>query len=264
MRFTRGIIGPLGLAAFLGLWGCGKRGKTPPLLPEAEFVFQGTLKAMDVSTMDADDPKGLALVHVDAILQAPADLEAFQGQDITVRLKDPAAGKAGESRVYFVDVEALGESMSVREVHGLSGPEATKPQELKMRLEKEAGLRATNKLKERIAASERVVRAKVSAVKPAEEGAASEHDPQWQEATLEVSESFKGPAGEKSMTVVFPGSVDVMWYQVPKLKVGMEGVFLLRKAPQGAKPGEKLGLLDKADLHLQEAEAAILPLLRGK
>ena len=59
----------------------------------------------------------------------------------------------------------------------------------------------------------------------------SEHDPQWSEATIQVSEVIKGDLRDKTVTVIFPASRDVAWYLVPKLAAGQRGVWLLSREP---------------------------------
>lgn len=50
----------------------------------------------------------------------------------------------------------------------------------------------------------------------------SEHNPEWQEAIVEVQETLKGPAGASEIVVRFPASQDIMWVGYPKLKAGQE------------------------------------------
>ena len=81
-----------------------------------------------------------------------------------------------------------------------------------------------------------VVAGRVEQVRPAELAAAparpkriSEHDPDWQEAIIQVEDGIKGAQAGERVVVRFPGSPDVAWVGAPKFAVGQEGTFLLHK-----------------------------------
>jgi hypothetical protein len=81
-----------------------------------------------------------------------------------------------------------------------------------------------------------VVAGRVDQVRPAELGAAparpkriTEHDPNWQEAIIQVQEGLKGAQAGEQVVVRFPASLDVAWVGAPKFAVGEEGTFLLHK-----------------------------------
>ncbi len=58
---------------------------------------------------------------------------------------------------------------------------------------------------------------------------ASEHDPLWWIAELDVREVLKGDVDDDELRVRFPSSRDVRWYRVPKPVKGDEAVFLLHR-----------------------------------
>lgn len=64
----------------------------------------------------------------------------------------------------------------------------------------------------------------------------SEHNPNWQEAVIDVQENLRGATGMSQIVVHFPASVDVAWAEYPKLQVGESGTFLLRKDRISAAP----------------------------
>ncbi len=88
-------------------------------------------------------------------------------------------------------------------------------------------------LQKRIAGAELVIVGKVSEVRPMSEArrprSMSEHDPQWQESVVEVESVLKGSSAEKRVVILFPGSMDVAWFGVPKSKVGQEGIWIVRR-----------------------------------
>jgi hypothetical protein len=57
----------------------------------------------------------------------------------------------------------------------------------------------------------------------------SEHDPDWQEAIVEVESEITGARDGQEIVIRFPGSLDVAWYGFPKFKPGQEGTFFLQK-----------------------------------
>jgi hypothetical protein len=63
---------------------------------------------------------------------------------------------------------------------------------------------------------------------------ATEHDPGWQEAVVAIESVELGSFPQPIVSVLFASSMDVMWFQAPKLHVGREGVWLLHR---GEAPG---------------------------
>src|SRR5207237_9989779 len=91
-------------------------------------------------------------------------------------------------------------------------------------------------LKAHIDRAAMVVGGRVQQVRPAELAAApgrprriTEHDPQWQEAIIQVQDGLKGARAGEQVVVRFPGSHDVAWVGTPRFAVGQEGTFLLHK-----------------------------------
>src|SRR5256885_2091905 len=87
-----------------------------------------------------------------------------------------------------------------------------------------------------VPASDRTIVVRVEQVRPAELVAASgrpkritEHDPDWQEAIIQVEDGLKGAQAGEQVVVRFPGSHDVAWVGTPRFAVGQEGTFLLHK-----------------------------------
>jgi len=61
----------------------------------------------------------------------------------------------------------------------------------------------------------------------------SEHDPKWRDATVEVDKVHKGEHSASTVTVRFPSSNDVRWYNAPKFHPGQHEVFVLHRASPG-------------------------------
>jgi len=87
----------------------------------------------------------------------------------------------------------------------------------------------------------------VEQVRPAELAATpgrpkriTEHDPDWQEAIIQVEAGLKGARAGEQVVVRFPGSSDVAWVGTPRFAVGQEGTFLLHKDSTTGSPSSML------------------------
>ncbi len=60
-------------------------------------------------------------------------------------------------------------------------------------------------------------------------GPISEHNPNWREAVIDVETAIKGAQAGQRVVVRFPASLDVAWYDTPKLSEGQEGTFILQR-----------------------------------
>ena len=109
---------------------------------------------------------------------------------------------------------------------------------------------AEDLLTQRLAQSVAVIHGVVTDTAPAA-GAGpafrSQHDPDWWQATVEVSSVEKGAAPAGTMSVMFANGLDIAWVRSPKLSKGAEGIFLLQdKDPFGrGLPG--LAVVDPLD-----------------
>jgi hypothetical protein len=88
-------------------------------------------------------------------------------------------------------------------------------------------------LRKHIADADLVIVGKVvevrAMVEPTERRPISEHDPQWQEAVVEVETVLKGSVSLKSMTILFPGTLDVAWFGVPRFRFDHQGIWIVKK-----------------------------------
>lgn len=222
------------------LWSIVAQGaEVDQLTAQAEFIFKGTLqkvKAATMTTVPITDKT--VVVKVDEILQAPEPFRNFVGKEVTVVLSKAPEGQPGDQAIYFTKGWLYGQSIAVVEVGKLSNSTRAAGQAA-LTAQNEQVTKAVEKLgdkdlRTRVASSDLVVVGKVTSVRPAEAVKAairsmrlSEHDPQFLEATIEVERTEKGQLSGNTVKVVFPSSMDVMWYQAPKLKVGQEGAFIL-------------------------------------
>jgi hypothetical protein len=95
----------------------------------------------------------------------------------------------------------------------------------------------------RLAVADMVFRGKVEEVRPLEVSntsskerePASEHDPEWQVASVRVVSPLRG-AKEGMVLIIFPASRDIMWFNTPKLQRGQEAVFIAHKPLKEEEP----------------------------
>jgi hypothetical protein len=113
---------------------------------------------------------------------------------------------------------------------------------LKVTARFQCGLTNTPDLATHLAGARHVIVGHVVSVKPAGiKEAISEHMANWQIATSEVRESFKGgaTAGTK-LAVYFAASTDVMWFGKPRFLAGQDGIWVLQNGTPGLMAPEQL------------------------
>jgi len=184
------------------------------------------------------------VVRVDEIIQAPAVLEKWVGQEVTVQLGPREQVKDGQQAVFYTNVVQLGESVAVQSLGhrpptaipaALAGPAATPTEELASRqLQAElsdAHMVVTGRVTDVRVPQEAPAAPVAAADEPAQVQYYSEHDPLWREAVVQVDSVEKGTQSSQSVVVRFPASDDVRWQDDPKLQPGQSGVFILQQPP---------------------------------
>jgi hypothetical protein len=224
--------------------------------PKATFVFLGTIKKVRAATMRSvpvDDRT--AVVRVEQVIEAPANLAHLAGTDVTVGLAGRAKAAVGRQFMFHAVGWIFGDSIALRALkqEAVTGSHAA----VLARGGNPAEHRANRELQERVAEADLVVSGKVITIQ-LPEGAApltraargtmaissrpvSEHDPKWREAVVAVDDVHKGSHAAESVTVVFPASTDVRWFKAPKFEVGQQGLFVLHKedVEPAARPKER-------------------------
>jgi hypothetical protein len=253
-----GIVG-LALVLSLPLAGCGDR--IAELTPQSEFIFVGTVLLLNSSTIDADDPQGLAVVRVDEIVRPADAFAASPGDQITVRLVNPADIRPNTKRLFFTKSWYFGESLAVTEV-GNTDP----PSRFASLQEEVEGVRRQVQerlLRERIQRAELIVRGVVQKIsRLPDQRDASEHAPDWYAAEIKIDEVLKGRHTGETVTILFPQSDDVMWYRAPKFTDSTRGVWLLKTETLAGRKMDYRSALTQEDFFPQQNEAQILRLLK--
>ena len=215
--------------------------------PKADFVFRGTIRRLHTSTMQVEDVSHLAVVRLNEVVSGSGDIKNFLDKDITVSLLNPANVREGQERIFFAVPWQYGESIGVEELGSyITESKAAAKAAAESNIERAQMEKSDRKLKERIDKAPRIIVGRISNIKTTKRPIVSEHDPEWQEAIIEVTETIKGGSSDK-VTILYPGSQDVMWYQVPKPQIGQDGVWLLESGLVGAAAPDQLGVADPAD-----------------
>ena len=213
--------------------------------PTATFVFLGTIKKVKAATMRSvpvDDRT--AVVRVEQVIEAPANLAHLAGTDVTVQLAGRTKAAVGRQFMFHAVGWIFGDSIAVRALkqETVTGAHST----VLARGGNPAEHRADRELQERVDEADLVVSGKVVTIKlpegtepltraargsvPISSRPVSEHDPKWREAVVAVDDVHKGGGTGQSVTVVFPASTDVRWFKAPKFEVGQQGLFVLHKS----------------------------------
>jgi hypothetical protein len=217
------------------------------MLKQAKFVFDGTvqkLKASNVREVIKADKENSVVVKIDDVVQAPAILANYEGQEITVKLSKDEKIRKGQRARFYTNGWIFSENIAVESL-GHSDIENTMAATLSSSPGKPAKTFASQQMKERIETADVVVKGIVTGVrkpkkKTTQIAAAattesptrkriSEHDPKWREAVIKIEGVEKGSHKGKQVVVRFPQSNDVRWHKAPKFHEGQEGVFILHK-----------------------------------
>ena len=215
---------PLGM----GLAGCG--GPERRLTDNSDLIFSGTMVLPRASTIEADEVADLAIVRVDEILSGSEAYARFAGKPITVRLATPDRAKVGDRMVYFTKGWHYGDELGVIEVGAVATPSGGGLQSMKDDIARFQQEKSDSVLRALLASADLVVTGRVSAVRQSDiPRLPTEHDPDWQEASIAVTAVLKGAAGTKEVVVLFPGTDDPMWVSAPRFPAGTEGIWILRQ-----------------------------------
>ena len=224
----------------------------PPTLAElvskASFIFRGTVRELHASTPSIPTEQRTAIVHIDEVIDAAADMPNYNGKDVTVRLLNPEATPKGSQRIFFTEPYSFGHTTGVNEI----GSQPAKERAVLARDIQAARQRlADATFAKQLASAETVVVATVVEVGEADSDRRreleSEHNPLWRPAILSVEKALKGQPTTK-LTVFFASSNDAMWVRSPKLKRGEKAIFIVRRfdLPYFPPPGPVV--IDPADV----------------
>jgi len=235
--YTRSAI-LLALALALpGAGGVAQMSRTA-LVKQSDIIFIGTVTQLGaVAVPEVPASARTVVVRVDQVLEKPAAVALATGDSVTVQTLRPGSLKPGTQATFYTTGWVFGRGVAVREVGhepGRSPVVAAAQQEAVSRARLEVN---DADLKAHIQRAAMVVAGRVEQVRPAEltppaparPKRITEHDPDWQDAIIQVEDGIKGAQVGEKVVVRFPGSPDVAWVGTPKFAVGQEGTFLLHK-----------------------------------
>ena len=207
------------------------------LVKQSDIIFIGTVTQIGaVAVPEVPASPRTVVVRVDQLLEKPAAVGLTSGDSVTVETVRAGSLKPGTQATFYTTGWIFGRGVAVREVGhepGNSPVVAADQRDAVARARREVN---DADLKAHIQRAAMVVAGRVEQVRPAELAAAparpkriTEHDPNWQEAIIQVQEGIKGAQAGERVVVRFPGSADVAWVGTPRFAVGQEGTFLLHK-----------------------------------
>jgi hypothetical protein len=209
-------------------------------LKKANIAFSGTVSQVGaVSLRNVPVSPKMIVVKVERVLEKPSAVALKPGDEVTVETIDPAGLRPGDRQTFYATGWIYGKNLAVREIAHeplpppgplTDGRRAEPPTQIQQ-LRQQA---LDRELTERIKAADVVVTGQVTQVRawtgPANQTPrrVSEHNPNWQEAIVEVVTGIKNAPSQK-VVVRFPSSMDVSWRTAPRFKPGQSLTLLLKK-----------------------------------
>jgi hypothetical protein len=199
-------------------------GEFSRLVDEAGFVFKGRVVhcGRAEEEPEAKAAPAAVTVEVEEVFRGTEVMRSLVGAEVTVI---GTAGAEGETHVFFTDVVSVGAEVVVREIEHREASTETLGAVAE-------GTRVASErpLAERVAGADMIVTGHVTGVRPvASDEPISEHDPKWSIARVAIDQVLKGPSSRRTVEVLFASSLDIAWYESPKLDEGTSGVFILRR-----------------------------------
>lgn len=200
------------------------------LLHQSSLVFTGDIVRMgDVSFKGVKKSSNTVVIKLKNVLLKPGTVSIPRNNLITVKMKDPGNVEPGTYGVFYTNGYLFGEGIAAKEVGHITGSpeELTYPENMKQ-IQEDQNLREHLKPADLVAlgAIKQIRDPKTKREIPPPD---SEHNPQWKEAVVTLQNVIKGDPGTKKVIVRFPGSMDVAWYRIPKLKEQQTATLILRK-----------------------------------
>jgi hypothetical protein len=228
---------------------------------EAPFIFAGRVRALGENNLRGIQPIAThALVEVEEVIVAPATLGDLRGRVATVVLARPA--KKGGRYTWWATSWIFGRELGVIEIARADGIAAKEVADTII----DARLRAFDeRILARITGAEIVVAGTVDSVEELGVDGIAEGTT-WRRAAVRVATVVKGE-GAAEVIIQFPGAGSPRWAYAPRLVVGQEGIWLLRRPSQDPRmrsvkaDGAWVGL-DPEDAHASSGLARIEALAR--
>jgi hypothetical protein len=218
------------LAATLGV--TAAVGQTPDQIDDAllrsGYIFSGTVveraQKASITARGADVER----ILVKEIVAQPELIRLKPGDEVLLIVGN--AARAGEEAVFFAQSAEIGQQIVLKE----KARRADIPvQALREQVQGARHRSETAQIESRVGSAEMIVAGRVVEIKevPEAKPVYTEHNPLWQDATIEITSLLKGETTQKSVLVRFASSNDVAWASTPKFHVGQIAIWLLRRPP---------------------------------
>jgi hypothetical protein len=221
------------------------------LAKQSSIIFSGTVSQLGAASFAGvpQSPQTI-VVRVDSVLKKPPAVSLKSGDNVTVELKDPSPFQQGTQATFYTEGWIFGAGVAVKELgHELNtGGGASTPGAGQTALAQDQIEISDQELRDRLNSADFVVIGRVREVhrwtvpKSAAPHRVSEHDPDWQEAVVEIQSVLKGGQVKGNKVVVrFPGRNDVAWVHSPRFEKNQQGIFCLNRDQASGVPAEKMG-----------------------
>jgi hypothetical protein len=231
---------------------------------QAGFVFVGTVEKLGaVATAGVAASPTTAVVRVDHVVSAPAELAGNLGRTVTLDLASKDL-KEGDSATFFATSWVYGEGLALREIGHTAHTDVGEVTDL---VASASGEVRDDKLAERVESAALIVLGRVAQIVEPEEAASrrlsSEHEAHWWIAWIEAEEMLKGRRPGAEIALGFPTSRDVAWYGAPRPQANQRAVWLLHKESHHELPPGAYVALDPRDVQPPATAPHIRELVKG-
>jgi hypothetical protein len=207
-------------------------------LRAASLIFTGVVDRVGASAIqDVPGSDNTIVVKVMDVVARPPAVALKHGDPVTVRVMAPGQLRQGDRAVFYCEGWIIGKGLAVietgheiirRVASGGGGDEAAKDRARQLVV-----TAASQSLRQRVDDADGVFRGRViRIVEPSKQEtrgrARSEHDPDWQYATVTVETVLKLWTPNDNIVVRFPGSSDSAWSTL-KLAENEEDVLLVKR-----------------------------------
>jgi hypothetical protein len=213
------------------------QGDTAKTLAErSAIVVRGTVMRLNASDEPLQAPANNTVVIKVSRMYAGSEVTGDQtGRTVTVVLSRTMRLKVGSEGLFFGNPRYVGKSLTMVDVGETLSPNTSGAAAADL----ETGLQARRDLplRERLATASLVFRGKVESERPLPVNdrkrefrvPPSEHDPEWHVASVRVITPIRGGERDALVLIIFPASRDIMWFNTPKLRPGMDAIFITHK-----------------------------------
>ncbi len=221
--------------------------ETAALAERSSIVVLGKVLKVNASDEPMVEPSAQTAIISVQKMYAGSEIAGDQtGRTVTVILSRAGGVKEGEEAVFYGNPRFLGKSLTIADEAEVPSGSSAAGVTAQAAVERGAQARRDKPILNRLAAASLVFRGSVETVEQlaveteSKEGPRpappSEHDPDWHVAKVRIATPLRGGEAGQVVTVVFPASEDITWFNVPKLKAGQDAVFVVHTRNKQEEP----------------------------